>query len=80
MDFAVHLPGAPNTLLAKLCPLDGGGHILFGCAGQSQMPGDHSRQFSGSVEIIDYLNNGRHLIEKRLPQIQTIPRHTHTLR
>lgn len=58
MDSAFHVAGDPDTLLAMLCPLDEGGHILFGFSGHSRTPSDHSRLISEPVEIIDYLLEG----------------------
>jgi hypothetical protein len=58
MDSAFHITGDPDTLLAMLCPIDDGEHILFGFSGRSRTPSGYSRLFAESVEIIDYLMEG----------------------
>jgi hypothetical protein len=57
-DSAFYIAGDPDVLLATLCTIDEGGHILFGSSGRSWTPIDLDRLLTGSVEIVDYLMEG----------------------
>lgn len=58
MDTAFLIAGEPDALMATLCPIGEGGHILFGFFGHSRKPCDHEQLLAGHVEILDYLMEG----------------------
>lgn len=59
MDCAFHVPGDPDALLARLCPLDHEGHVNFGwSSGRSRAPTNHKHLFERQVEFVGYVLEG----------------------